>query len=314
MADSTPAGPKHGPVKTIPSTEGAGAAATRAPEAPLRVDASQGVGARRSVRITLTVPVEVSGTDLAGHSFTESCHTEQVSLHGGSVVLSRRTSPAQPMTVRRRVLDSEVRARVLGQLGIRTGSHVYGIAFTADAPDFWGVFFPPLGGAEDALARTFLQCSQCQKKAIFALNEIEYRVFEVNQRISHACEACGRPVPWIPVPNEAGTAAAGPEGANLGAPNPAGANSEDRKRATTKIRAMACIQEPGGGEDVVQALDLSRGGITFRASRAYEVNTWINLAVPYMPGAANIFVAGRIASRKDLPDGQFEYAVQYVKG
>ncbi len=77
---------------------------------------------------------------------------------------------------------------------------------------------------------------------------------------------------------------------------------------------MACIQEPGGAEDVVQALDLSRGGITFQGTRPYEVNTWINLAVPYMPGAANIFVAGRIASRKDLPEGQFEYAVQYVKG
>ena len=106
-----------------------------------------------------------------------------------------------------------------------------------------------------------------------------------------------------------------PEAGDIGAevPNAKEGGPSGKKHSSARMKAMACIQEPGGAEDVVQALDLSRTGITFHGSQPYEVNSWINLAVPYMPGAANIFVAGRIASRKDLPDGQFEYAVQYVK-
>jgi hypothetical protein len=46
------------------------------------------------------------------------------------------------------------------------------------------------------------------------------------------------------------------------------------------MKATACIQEPGGGQDLVQVLDISRGGISFRGTRAYEVNSWINFAVP----------------------------------
>jgi hypothetical protein len=258
--------------------------------------------------------VEVTGTDLDGRPFTELSHTEQVGLHGGSVVLSRPTLPSQPVTVRRPVLDSKVVARVLRQLGMRTGSQVYGISFTADAPDFWGVFFPPLSRPGDVLARTLLQCLQCGKKAVVVLNEMEFRGFVVSQLISRDCEACGRAAPWIPVSHEVEPAVAGLNATSPQSLNSKGPNPGDRKRPSTKMKVMASVQGPGGGEDVVQALNLSRAGMTFRGTCTYEVNSWINLAVPYTPGAANIFVTGRIASRIDLPDGRFEYAVQYVKG
>jgi endogenous inhibitor of DNA gyrase (YacG/DUF329 family) len=212
------------------------------------------------------------------------------------VGVSREVAPAR--------FGYRVQARILGQLGIRTGCHVYGIAFTESAPDFWGISFPSLDETSDSLARTLLKCSQCGKKVIFALNEIEFRVFDANQRLTQSCETCGRTVLWLPVLNESKAEQTGPGGRIL----------QDRKHNRTKMKTMACIQEPGGGEEFVPVLDVSRGGVSFRGTRIFEVNCWIHFAVPYTPGAANIFVAGRIAWRKNLEDGHFEYGVQYVKG
>ncbi len=305
MADSTPDGVKHEPTTGKTSSVGTGgAAASQAPETPLRTEEASGIGRRRSDRVVVAIPIEFYGIDLAGIRFTESCHTEMVSRHGASVVLSRRASSEHPVSLRRRALDISVQARILGQLGIRTGYHVYGIAFTEDVPDFWGISFPALVETDDSLARTLLKCSQCGKKVIFALNEIEFRVFDANQRLSHACETCGRTVLWLPVLTETKPEQTGPRGRIL----------QDRKHIRTKMKTVACIQEPGGGEEIVSVLDVSRGGMSFRGTRIFEVNGWIHFAVPYTPGAANIFVSGRIAWRKELEDGQYEYGVQYVKG
>jgi hypothetical protein len=253
--------------------------------------------------VVLAIPIEFSGNDSNGIRFSEWCHTEMVSLHGASVVLSRRVSTDRPITVRRRTPETEAHGRILGQLGIRTGAHVYGIAFTEDNPNFWGIFFPPFATTNAALARTLLRCSKCGTKIIFTFNEIEFRVYEANQRITGDCETCGRTL-WIPVPNGTGDNQSGP----------AESGPQDRKYARVSMKTTACIQDPSGGEDVVQVLDVSRGGVSFRGDRVYEVNTWIQIAVPYTPGAANIFVAGRIARRQELDNGQKEYGVQYVKG
>jgi len=77
---------------------------------------------------------------------------------------------------------------------------------------------------------------------------------------------------------------------------------------------MACIQGHGSQGDIVQVLDVSRGGISFLSRQIYEKNTWINVAVPYTPGTANIFVAGMIARKQPSEDEYYEYGVKYVKG
>ena len=193
-------------------------------------------------------------------------------------------------------------------MDIRTGCHVYGIAFTEDVSDFWGITFPPVPETGDSLARTLLQCSTCGKKVVFALDEIEFRVYDANQRLSNACATCGRTVLWLTVPHTSGN---GPEEEKE---EEEGASPQARKHARTKMKSLACIEEPGSGREIVPVLDISRGGISFHGTHTFEVNSWIHFAVPYTPGAANIFVAGRIAWRKEFDDGQFEYGVQYVKG
>jgi len=299
MDHSTPGDPKA----PTGETSAAAAAPAKAAEMHTRADDGSGSSKRRSDRVLVALPINLTATDSNGVRFTEACFTEMVSLHGASVALPRRASAEHPVTLQRRSLDLQVQARILGQLGIRPGFHVYGIAFTEDAPNFWGINFPPLDQSDESWARTLLMCPECGKKLIFALNEIEYRVFSANQRLSFGCETCGHNVSWKPVPNQPTLAPAGslPE------------EIDNRKHTRTRMKAMACIQESGRDDDVVEVLDISRGGVSFRGPRAYPVNSWIHFAVPYTPGAANIFVPGRIAWRKDLEGNCYEYGVQYVR-
>jgi hypothetical protein len=305
MANSTPDHPKA-PVNPARSSSAgaAGAATARAPQIPVPAAEAPAAGKRRSDRVVLAIPIEISATDLHGIRFTEPCFTEMVSLHGASIALPRRVAPEHAVTVHRRALDLEIQARILGQLGIRPGFHVYGLTFTDDAPGFWGIHFPPISEVDNSMARTLLQCSACEKKVIFALNEIEFRVFDANQRLLQHCETCGHIVVWEPVLYSATPAETQPGVPAL----------RDRKHNRTRMKAMACIRESGHPDDLVEVLDISRGGVSFRGTRAYEVNGWIHFAVPYTPAAANIFVSARVAWRKQLGDDHYEHGVQYVKG
>ena len=305
------ADPKSGKMKpapgaaqdqSFPASSSVGAATARAPETPTTPDAGNSPGRRRSDRVMLSIAIEIVATDLSGTRFTESARTEMVSRNGASVVFTKPVSIEQTVSIRRRALDVQVNARILGQLGIRNGGPVYGLAFSEEAPQFWGIFFPPADAAEDAAARVLLKCVNCSKQRIFVLNEIELRVFEANQRLSHPCETCGKATTWARVPDGSsgnGTDASGPQ---------------DRQHLRMKVKMMACIQEPNRPADVVQVNDVSRGGVSFRSQQNYEPDSWINIAAPYTPGTANIFVAGRIARREPTNDGHFDYGVQYVKG
>ena len=285
------------------SSAGSATGTARATDSPPLTEESAAPSRSRSDRVMAAIPIEVCGTDLKGVRFTESCLTEMVSRHGASIALPRRMSLEHPLILRRRALSLEVPARILGQLGIRPGFHIYGLTFVEDSPNFWGIHFPPLDENDDSLARTLLMCPGCAKKVVFSLNEIEFRVFDANQRLAAECETCGHNVAWVPVPHLENSPATSSD-----------IQLQDRKHLRTKMKAMACIQEAERPNQIVEVLDISRGGISFRGSHAYEINSWIHFAVPYTPGAANIFIAGPIAWRKDLPGEHYEHGVQYVKG
>src|SRR5882672_7298182 len=249
MDHSTPGDPKA----PTGETSAAAAAPAKAAEMHTRADDGSGSSKRRSDRVLVALPINLTATDSNGVRFTEACFTEMVSLHGASVALPRRASAEHPVTLQRRSLDLQVQARILGQLGIRPGFHLYGIAFTEHAPNFWGINFPPPDQSDESWARTLLMCSECGKRLIFSLNEIEYRVFDANQRLSFGCETCGHNVVWKPVPNQSALAETKSSPAGL----------QNRRHARTQMKAAACIQESGRADDIVEVVDISRGGVSF---------------------------------------------------
>jgi len=91
--------------------------------------------------------------------------------------------------------------------------------------------------------------------------------------------------------------------------------TKNRRRFTrTNLRKQGCVRQPGSDPDVVQVLDMSRGGVRFESKRIYRRFSWVEIAVPYIGGGcAEVFVPGRIARIIERKDGKQEYGIEYVR-
>lgn len=278
---------------------------------------------RRSDRVSLSIPIVVSGMDIAkGGDFVEEARTLLISRTGGTIVLSRILGPEQTIFIRCIPTQKEGEARVVGQLGIQLDSHIYGVAMLDPSVDLWGIRFPDPSEAEKALGRVCLQCITCGTREVCYLSEVELEVFDVNHNLGRNCSQCREWTLWKDVPQDLDASAAAPasEGPASSAETPAAAaapvpGSKNRRRFTrTNMRKPGCVRQPGSDPDVVQVLDMSRGGVRFESKRTYRRSSWVEIAVPYIGGgAAEVFVPGRIARIIERRDGKHEYGIEYVR-
>lgn len=248
--------------------------------------------------VCIGIPVLVSGTDLNGQDFLERTQTQFISPGGATLLLNRFLGPDQQITIRRTGSRSEAVAVIVGQIGIRSNGFIYGIALNRDDSSFWGVHFPP---DKDSRQLRAIRCSCCMSGETAELNEIEAAVLQANNLLSRACDECCAVTFWQQCEISQSTPLSGDTKANR------------RKNVRTSMKAGACLCQPTGLRDIAALVDISRGGICFRTTQTYTVHSWVELAVPYTEGGANIFVAGRIAWERAIRNGVREYGVQYVR-
>ena len=251
-------------------------------------------------RISIGIPVQVSGTDLNGNDFLERTRTEHINRDGAALLLNRFLGPDQQITIRRLGSRFEATARIIGQIGIRSDGFIYGIAISGGDANFWGVHFPP---GNDVRQISQIQCTCCMSIESMEMTEIEKSVLEANNIISRACHECNAITFWRPLASES---EAKPVMSSNSKPN-------RRKSVRTSMKASACLCQPTGLRDVAGLLDISRAGICFRSTQSYTVHSWVEMAVPYTEGGANIFVPARIVWERPASNGFREYGVQYVR-
>jgi PilZ domain len=89
---------------------------------------------------------------------------------------------------------------------------------------------------------------------------------------------------------------------------------ERRKHPRVKVNYSACVRHPQRGDDVVLCEDMSKGGLRFKTRKQYYAQSLIEVAVPYQPGQAAIFVPAQIVFVEELPEQQlYRCGVQYLK-
>jgi hypothetical protein len=271
---------------------------------------------RRSDRVSLAVPVDVFGIDLFGKDFHEKAFTERVSRHGASIVIARALAPEQVITLGRQSPKLEAEARIVGQVGICPTGHIYGIALVQEVK-FWGIRFAPLAPAENALVRLVLSCCSCSSQEVVDLTEIEFSVLQANDRLARPCPTCRQPTVWThgnitPSPSDLLTATlldVAPRQALQPSP---GTYPVRRKYSRLAVNLLSCVKKPGE-EELVRALDISRGGVRFQSSRKYDDHTWLQISVPFTLGGANIFTPGRIVWSAHLSNNEAaQYGVKYI--
>lgn len=257
---------------------------------------------RRSDRVYIRIPLSILGTDQGGHDFDGRAVTEMVSRFGASIVTDLTLSPEQEVILIP-ADKKRIRARVIGQTGISPDGHVYGIAFLNMTIDFWGIHFPPI--AEAIPADIYVECCSCGAAEVVRLHELEFEVFRANDRLKRLCSYCGEPTIWRLA---------------KGAPRPrtpldevAAAKAQaQRMYSRIRVNMKACIAKPGSAEDIVNTINMSRGGVLVRSERVYPTESWVRLAVPYTPAAANIFVPARIVWHGEV-EGAHQYGLKYLR-
>jgi hypothetical protein len=275
---------------------------------------------RRTDRVSLTLFLEISGTDNQGNAFSEPGKTLLINRHGAVILFDRVLDTEQKVHLRRRApgeAHREADVRVVGEFGRQKDGFLYGVEILDHAVDLWGVEFPPAGDSAEAVARMLLQCTYCRGREVVYLNEIELRGFETNRGIARHCKTCGVPSIWTQAPHEDEeklTARSRARRGNEADTLPPEGEQRERKRMRLKTRLTACIRQQGTDDELAVCEDISPLGLCFRSKRLYEAGTQIDVAVPYSPEAANIFLPARIVYAEKLPKaGLFRHGTEYRK-
>jgi hypothetical protein len=274
---------------------------------------------RRSDRVSLTVLLEVSGIDGLGQEFKDGARTMLINRGGAVIVLDRELKPEQEIQIRRQTgpeSQKVVAARVVGELGRQKDGYLYGIEILNPEDDFWKIEFPPIAESTEAVARMLLQCSYCKSREVAYLNELELRGFEINRGIARHCKTCGVPSIWTQAPHEdeKQRAMRAARGQRTREPDeiPGGEEQRERQRMRMKTRLTACIRQTDTDDELAVCEDISPIGMCFRSKRRYDTKAIIQVAVPYSPDAANIFLPAYVVYSEEMPRaGLFRHGVEY---
>jgi hypothetical protein len=272
---------------------------------------------RRSDRITVELPLQVSGADTNGLAFVENSRTAVISRHGAKISLRHKMARDQELVVRCLPTGKESDARIVGELGGGPEGYSYGIEFLDPQINIWDIEFPPLTQSEQATARALLECMRCRNRELVYLDVMEAEVLETGQGLSRLCKRCTDINIWKVVPES-------PAGEPMAAPAPPLASPDrappeptrtqnERKEVRVRVSMTSCIRHPYLGEEIVATENLSRGGFSFRSPKRYGIGSLIDVALPYTRGGANIFVAARIEHGDEQPGQNFVvYGVAYI--
>jgi hypothetical protein len=274
------------------------------------------ISKRRSDRVLITLPVSVSGTDAAGKPFSEDATTVTVAQNGGAIALKSVLVPGQEIIIRRRrtPVARVAECRVVGKVADQPGLQVFSVAFRKPAAGFWDIYFPPLPADKDTAGRALLECKVCGTRKIVHLDPVKLAAYNAHRQLSLNCAMCGKSTIWLKSQQETTKRPElrPPNPARLAAaPSPRAENQRKHRRVAAEI--PVCIRQAGSDDDVATTLDISRGGLLFTSSRHYQSGSYIQVAVPFLPKALNVFVDARVVHSSKVPSQElYRLGIMYL--
>ena len=274
---------------------------------------------RRSDRVSLTLLLEASGKDINGEEFALPARTMQINRTGAVILLDRDLRTDQQILIKRQAPSESHRqshVRIVGQFGRQKDGFVYGVEILQPENDVWAIEFPHIAESQEAVARMLLECTYCRAREVVYLNELELRGFETTRGIARYCKTCSVPSIWSQAPHESEKKLASRAARGRGTPGeiPPGGEQRERGRLRMKTRLTACIRQANADDELAVCEDISPVGMCFRSKRRYEAEAAIDVAVPYTPEVANIFIPARVVYCEELPKaGLFRHGVEYRK-
>ncbi|MGO9639967.1 MAG: PilZ domain-containing protein [Candidatus Acidiferrales bacterium] len=98
---------------------------------------------RTSQRIQISIPVRVSGSNVAGVRFEEMSKTLSVAVNGGLLLISTPVTKGQRLVLSRPGSEDALECAVVYVKQSQGNFFETGVSFVWPNPNFWGVHFPP---------------------------------------------------------------------------------------------------------------------------------------------------------------------------
>ncbi|MBI3404457.1 MAG: hypothetical protein HY046_03260, partial [Acidobacteria bacterium] len=152
--------------------------------------------ARRTDRVQVNIPVEVSGSDANGLYFTEHTITLVINRYGATLVLTRKLMPEQELVIRNKQNQREAEVNVVGFVAKHDKGDVYGVTFTDPKNNIWDIQFPTTNETKNAAYRLIMECNACKTRKVAYLNESETEVFRASGTLRQKCEKCRESTIW----------------------------------------------------------------------------------------------------------------------
>jgi hypothetical protein len=251
--------------------------------------------------------ITIFGADIDGRAFSEEARTLEVSRNGALILVNRNLTSQEEILIHREPTGREAPARIVGQVRKEPEGFVYGVTLLDPSINLWDINFVPLTQAERAVGRTLLECSKCRLREVVYLEEFETEVYKANRCIYRTCKRCRESTIW----NEAAhdpkkpkqmDSPPPPELPPPPGPAPRTRNERRHNRINCHLRACVRYNKEHYDEEILEVDDISRGGVCFTTRRYLAPGTNIEIAVPYSPDMANIFVPAEIVRFQAIPE------------
>lgn len=269
---------------------------------------------RRSDRISISFMLETMGTNAEGKPFLETARTVVVNRHGALLSLNHKLRVGHTVTVRRRTSEGSIRqadVRVVACEKELPNGGEYGVSFIDPNLDFWGIEFPEPEQAVDAVVRLLVECTHCKSQELAYLDSRELKEFEANHLFARQCRMCEAPTIWkqpLESMSHVGNSESRKEGTGAATASP------ERETTRYETRLTACVREKPGTEEMAVCENVSRQGIAFRTKNRYVEGAQVEVAVPYTPGMANVFVPAVVIHVRALPTaGLYRHGAKYLR-
>jgi hypothetical protein len=273
--------------------------------------------ARSTDRVALVIQIRIFGADVEGRAFSEEARTLEVSRQGAMILANRNLTPQEEILIRRERTGKEAPAQIVGQVRKEADGFVYGVRLLDPSVNLWEINFVPLSETERGVGRTLLECAKCQLRKVVDLEEFEAEVYYANRYIYHTCNRCRESTIWKETahePTEREPVGPPPPPAPTPEPAPAPRSEIVRQHNRINCKLKACIRFKHDDEEVLEVDDVSRGGCGFTTYKYLPPGTTIEVALPYSPGMANIFVPAEIVRRRHIPEQyMYQYGAAYIK-
>ena len=203
----------------------------------------------------------------------------------------------------------------MGQFGRQKDGYLYGIEVPDPAVDLWGV------DSRRSQNRPKRWRACCWSAVLpeprgRAPERAGASGFETNRGVARHCKTCGVPSIWTQAPHEdekkLTCARRARRRAKCRGAIPAERRAAERAAHAAEDAAYGVHSAAGADDELAVCEDISPIGMCFRSKRRYERNTPIDVAVPYSPDAANIFLPARVVYSEEMPKaGLFRHGTEY---